>query len=54
MARLRKRDLGATVAGKLGGSKAQGEAALNAVLGSIQEELAGGNKVVFTGLAHST
>ena len=41
-------------AGKLGGSKAQGEEALNAVLGSMQEELAGGNKVVFTGLAHST
>ena len=49
MATLRKRDLGATVAGKLGGSKAQGEAALNAVLDSIQEGLAGGNKVVLTG-----
>ncbi len=49
MATLRKRDLGATVAGKLGGSRAQGEAALNAVLDSIQEGLAGGNKVVLTG-----
>ncbi len=49
MATLRKRDLGATVAGKLGGSRAQGEAALNAVLDSIQEGLAGGDKVVITG-----
>ncbi len=49
MATIRKRDLGATVAGKLGGSRAQGEAALNAVLDSIQEGLAGGNKGVLTG-----
>ncbi len=49
MATLRKRDLGATVTGKLGGSRAQGEAALNAVLDSIQEGLAGGDKVVITG-----
>ena len=49
MATRRKSDLGARVAGKLGGSRAQGEAALNAVLHSIQEELAGGNKVVLTG-----
>ena len=49
MATLGKRDLGAMVAGKLGGSRAQGEAALNAVLDSIQEGLAGGDKVVITG-----
>ncbi len=49
MSTIRKRDLGATVTGKLGGSRAQGEAALNAVLDSIQEGLAGGNKVVITG-----
>ena len=41
--------MAAMVAGKLGGSRAQGQAALNAVLDSIQEELAGGNKVVLTG-----
>ncbi len=49
MATLRKRDLSATVAGKLGLSRAQGEAALNAVLDGIQEGLAGGNNVVLTG-----
>ncbi len=49
MATLRKSDLGARVAGKLGGSRAQGGAALNAVLDSIQEGLADGNKVVLTG-----
>jgi len=41
--------MAALVAAKLGGSKAQGEAALNAVLDSIQEALAGGNRVVLTG-----
>ncbi len=49
MATLRKSDLGGRVAGKLGGSRGQGQAALNAVLDSIQEELADGNKVVLTG-----
>ena len=49
MATLRKSDLSAGVAGKLGGSRAQGEAALNAVLESIQEALAGGNRVALTG-----
>ena len=49
MATLRKSDMGAKVAGKLGGSRAQGEAALNAVLDSIQESLAAGNRVVLTG-----
>ena len=45
--------MSARVAGKLGGSKAQGEAALNAalnaVLDSIQAALSGGNRVVLTG-----
>ncbi len=49
MATLRKRDLSATVSGKLGGSRAQGEAAIYAVLESIQDGLAAGNKVVLTG-----
>ena len=49
MVTLRKSDLTARVAGNLGGSKAQGEAALNAVLGSIQEALAAGDRVVLTG-----
>ncbi|MCH8184880.1 MAG: HU family DNA-binding protein [Chloroflexi bacterium] len=37
------------VAGKLNASGTQGEAALNAVLDSIQEALSGGNRVVLTG-----
>ena len=37
------------VAGKLDGSRAQGEAALNAVLESIQEAISGNNRVVLTG-----
>ncbi len=49
MATLRKSDMSSRVAGKLNGSGAQGEAALNAVLDSIQEALSGGNRVVLTG-----
>ena len=49
MATLRKSDLGARVATKLGGSRAQGEAALNAVLASVQEAVGSGDKVVLTG-----
>ena len=49
MATLRKSDLPGRVATKLDGSKAQGEAALNAVLNSIQEALANGDRVVLTG-----
>ena len=49
MATLRKSDLTARVATKLGGSRAQGEAALNAVLVSIQDALAKGDRVVLTG-----
>ena len=49
MATLRKGDITASVAAKLGGSRAQGEAALNAVLSSVQESLRRGNRVVLTG-----
>ena len=49
MATLRKRDLAARVATNLGGSGADGEKALNAVLGSIQDALASGDRVVLTG-----
>ena len=46
---LRKSDLTTRVATKLGGSRAQGEEALNAVLSSIEEALASGDRVVLTG-----
>ena len=49
MASLRKSDMSARVAGKLGGSRSQGEAALNAVLDSVQEALLAGHRVVLTG-----
>ena len=49
MATLRKSDLAARVAAQMGGSRAQGEAALNAVLASVQNSLASGNRVVLTG-----
>jgi DNA-binding protein HU-beta len=49
MSVLRKSDMSARVAAQLGGSKAQGEAALNAVLESIQAALASGDRVVLTG-----
>ena len=49
MATLRKSDLTGRVATKLDGSRAQGEAALNAVLSSIQQALASGDRVVLTG-----
>lgn len=49
MATLRKSDLTARVASKLGGTQARGEAALNAVLDSIQEALAAGHRVNITG-----
>ena len=47
--KLRKTDLAARVATRLSGSRAQGEAALNAVLASIQEALSNGDSVVLTG-----
>ena len=49
MATLRKGDLAAKVAAKLGGSRIQGDAALNAVLDSVRESLAAGDRVVLTG-----
>jgi len=49
MATLRKSDMSSRVAGTLNASGTQGEAALNAVLDSIQEALSGGNRVVLTG-----
>ena len=49
MATLRKSDMSSRVASQLGGSRAQGEAALNAVLDSIQKALSSGNRVVLTG-----
>ena len=49
MVTLRKGDLATRVATNLGGSRAQGEAALNAVLASIQDALAKGDRVVLTG-----
>ena len=49
MATLRKSDMTARVAAKLDVSRAQGEAALNAVLDSVQEALAAGDRVVLTG-----
>ena len=49
MATLRKGDLSSRVAAKMGGSRAQGEAALKAVLDSIQEAIAAGDRVVLTG-----
>ena len=49
MATLRKSDLSSRVASRMGGSKAQGEAALKAVLDSVQEALASGDRVVITG-----
>ena len=49
MKTIRKSDLSAKVAAKTGASKAQGESSLRAVLDSIREELAAGNRVVVTG-----
>ena len=49
MTTLRKSDMSSRVAAKMGGSKSQGDAALNAVLDSVQEALSAGNRVVLTG-----
>ena len=49
MATLRKAEMTARVATKLGGSRSQGGAALNAVLESIQEAVADGDRVALTG-----
>ena len=49
MINLRKNDMSARVAAKLGVSRTQGDEALNAVLDTIQEALANGDRVVLTG-----
>ena len=49
METLRKGDLAAKVAAKLGSPRSQGDAALNAVLDSITEALGAGDRVVLTG-----
>ena len=49
MATLRRSDISTRVAANLGGSKAQGEAALKAVLGAVQDALSHGDRVVLTG-----
>lgn len=49
MATLRKADLVGSVSLKLGSTKARANSALTAVLDSVQEALATGNKVVLTG-----
>ena len=49
MATLRKNDISRDVARELKGTHSQGEAALNAVLKSIQEALKAGDRVVLTG-----
>jgi len=49
MATLRKNDMTARVATHLKVSRAQGEAALNSVLSSIQSALKNGDRVVLTG-----
>ncbi len=49
MTTVRKSDISSKVAAKTGASKAQSESALNAVLDSIREELAAGNRVIMTG-----
>jgi DNA-binding protein HU-beta len=49
MATLRKGGITEQVSSKLGGTRAQAEAALNAVLDSIQDALSANNRVVLTG-----
>ncbi len=49
MATLRKSDISGRIASKLDGSRSQGEAALKAVLDSIQDALGSGDRVVLTG-----
>jgi DNA-binding protein HU-beta len=46
---LRKSDMTARVATRLEVSRVQGEAALNAVLSSVQDALKNGDRVVLTG-----
>jgi len=46
---MTKAELVAKIADKIGTSKAQAEASMNAILETIQEELAAGNKLTLTG-----
>ncbi|HKI82338.1 MAG TPA: HU family DNA-binding protein [Pseudodesulfovibrio sp.] len=46
---MTKAELVAKIAEKIGTSKAQAEASMNAILDTIQEELAAGNKLTLTG-----
>ncbi len=46
---LHKSDLAGMVAQRVGGTRANGEAALNAVTAAIQESLTRGDRVVITG-----
>jgi len=46
---MTKAELVAKIAEKIGTSKAQAEASMNAILETIQEELAAGNKLTLTG-----
>ena len=49
MASLRKSDIASRVATKLGGSRAEGESALNSVLECISDALSAGDRVILTG-----
>jgi|TARA_Y100000996_G_scaffold313880_2_gene250089 DNA-binding protein HU-beta len=49
LATLRKGDLATRVAEKLGGTRSMGDGAVNAVLDSLREALASGDRVVLTG-----
>ncbi len=49
MATQRKAGMVARIAAKLGGPRSEGETALNAVLDSVREALAAGDRVVLTG-----
>ena len=46
---LRKGDLAGRVAGRLQGTRTQGDNAVNAVIGAIQDALVSGDRVVITG-----
>ncbi|EGB14214.1 histone family protein DNA-binding protein [Pseudodesulfovibrio mercurii] len=46
---MTKAELVAKIAEKIGTSKAQAEASMNAILDTIQDELAAGNKLTLTG-----
>jgi DNA-binding protein HU-beta len=46
---MTKAELVAKIADKIGTSKAQAEATMNAILETIQDELAAGNKLTLTG-----